>query len=639
MSPRLSFQLGEDEQAVMACVDTFEQSARETEADLRKYLGTVPEKLRSIALAELVRVDFERRWKVGELRRIVQYLDEYPELRKSGALAELLQAEFDFRRRAGQNPDVAEYRAIEPSFTPPLDTNPHQDTAPLPPAPARLAVEPTRPERIGRYKIVRELGKGGFGIVYLARDETLQRDVAIKVRRGTRSKPGLSADQLHDARAVSKLNDPGIVRVYDADQTAEGVGYVVYEYVEGETLEARIERGGYSHEEAAQWVERVAKALHYAHKNDIVHRDIKPANIIIDGDGQPRLLDFGLARRDGKFFVDERGQLVGTAAYMSPEQASYDPQFATPQSDIYSLGVVLYELLTGKRPFQAKLLDDLLDEIKRRVPAAPRSVDDTIPPALEDICLKAMAKKPEERFRTGADMAAAIRRALRPKWVRYAALAVGAAAASVMIATAFWPDPVPQPAAVTRPTVIGFDIDTNGGSVRHLDRALTSADELEVDAEFSPPAYAYLLKFEQDGGGELLDPAPDKLAEQQKRDALTFPGSRFDYSLDNDADGATFMVVMLSETALTQADLDKILATKMDLGVPPEKMAAHEEHVWVFKEGSDKVEYDRPKTRGKRPAKEKDLERPQALLDRLGNVYCGFLMTHEKASPKKDETP
>jgi hypothetical protein len=645
MGPRPTFQLSDDQQAVMACVDSFEQTAGDTEADLRKYLGTVPEKFRSVALVELVRVDFERRWKKGQLRKIVEYLREYPEIRESGAFSELLQAEFDFRRRAGDTPDVAEYRAIEPSFTPPLDTAGHQETQPLHGSTAPVQRELQLPERIGRYKIVRLLGTGGFGLVYLARDEQLQRDVAIKVRRGTREKPGLSADQLHEGRAVSKLDHPGIVKVIDADQSSEGLGYVVYEYVAGETLQSRIVRGGYSRAEAAEWVACVAETLQYAHERDIVHRDIKPANIILDGNGQPKLLDFGLARHDGKFFVDERGQLVGTAAYMSPEQANYDPQFSSPLSDLYSLGVVLYELLCGQRPFDSRKLEDLLDEILRRTPTPPRSLDGTIPKELEEVCLKAIAKDPADRYRNGADMAAAVRAAIRPpdKWtktlVRYAAGAAAVAAVAILAATVLMnrgdsPKAVPPRSSVTAAAVEEFDIYADRFSIRRLERPLASTDSLELQAKFDRPSYAYVFAYEQDGTSELLYPLPEKIATQAKRSKLKFPPSTHEYTLPP-ADGATLMVVLLSEERFTKARLDQLLAARLTLGVTRESASRQKPFWWLEKEGCDNLHFNPPPTLGLSRRPEALLDVPQTFRDMLGKTYCGFLMSHQKPGEEK----
>src|SRR5204863_4480775 len=139
-----------------------------------------------------------------------------------------------------------------------------------------------------------------------------------------------------------------------------------------------------------RWTAEVADALHHAHKQGIVHRDIKPANVLVDADGKTHIADFGLAKLDDRFFKDDTGRVLGTAAYMSPEQAAGQSHWASPQTDIYSLGVMLYQMLTKRLPFGGRTLSEMLEQVKQRVPSPPRTIDDKIPKPLEDICLKAM---------------------------------------------------------------------------------------------------------------------------------------------------------------------------------------------------------------------------------------------------------
>ena len=185
-----------------------------------------------------------------------------------------------------------------------------------------------------------------------------------------------------------------------------------------------------------RWVAGSAEALHHAHKNGIVHRDIKPANILLDEESRPHVADFGLAKMDDHFFKNDAGRVLGTAAYMSPEQAAGQSHWASPQTDIYSLGVMLYQMLTKRLPFGGRTLSELLEQVKQRIPSPPRTIDDKIPKPLEDVCLKAMAKNPADRYSTAADMAADLRRPwLRPAvaarlWI-IGGLAGAAAAATI----------------------------------------------------------------------------------------------------------------------------------------------------------------------------------------------------------------
>jgi serine/threonine protein kinase len=264
------------------------------------------------------------------------------------------------------------------------------------------------PQRIGRYRVERLLGEGGFGLVYLAHDEQLQRLVAIKVPHRHRVSTPADADAyLAEARTVASLDHPNIVPVFDVGQTDDGLPFVVSKFIEGSDLAKRSKELRPSFGEAAEWVATVAEALHHAHKQGLVHRDIKPANLLLDRSGQPFVADFGLALKEGDF--GRGAAFAGTPAYMSPDQARGQGHRVDGRSDIFSLGVVFYELLTGRRPFRGETRDELLDQIATVEARPPRQVDDSIPTELERICLKALAKRASERFNTAKDLADELR--------------------------------------------------------------------------------------------------------------------------------------------------------------------------------------------------------------------------------------
>jgi formylglycine-generating enzyme required for sulfatase activity len=280
----------------------------------------------------------------------------------------------------------------------------------LSPAPASPAAAADLPGQIGRFQVRALLGAGAFGVVYRAFDPTLERDVALKVpQEAMLDNPRLVQRFLREAKAAARLRHPHIVPVYEVGQ--DGLRpYIASAFIEGQTLSQAIDAGTLDCRQAAQIVHDLAEALEHAHEEGIIHRDVKSANVMLDTRGRAYLMDFGLAHLQEATPRQTRvGAVVGTPAYLAPEQAGGWTGQALPASDQYSLGVVLYELLCGQPPFGGPP-DVVLYNAVHHEPPAPRRVRPEVPAELERICLKALAKRPEQRHAGCQEMAGELRR-------------------------------------------------------------------------------------------------------------------------------------------------------------------------------------------------------------------------------------
>jgi WD40 repeat protein len=256
------------------------------------------------------------------------------------------------------------------------------------------------------YEILGELGRGGMGVVYKARQVALKRVVALKmILAGPHAGPSQIARFRTEAEAVARLQHPGIVQIFEIGEH-DGLPYCALEYVEGGSLSARIARRPLSPAEAAAHAEALARAMHYAHQHQVLHRDLKPANVLLTADGTPKVTDFGLAKQlDEDAGQTQSGQIMGTPAYMAPEQAEGGAASLTQAADVYSLGAILYEMLTGRPPFRGKNLVAVLEMVRTEQPRPVRQVEPGVPVDLETICHTCLQKEPERRYRSALALA------------------------------------------------------------------------------------------------------------------------------------------------------------------------------------------------------------------------------------------
>ncbi|MEM7454887.1 MAG: serine/threonine-protein kinase [Planctomycetota bacterium] len=376
----------------------------------------------SITREDIDRVcdEFEHEWLSSRSPLIEDFLSDSVDEVRHELIAELVALDVEYRRKNDQQPHVDEYISRFPEardmLRPVLMTLMDYDTAEEPgktrPDPANIS---SRIEMLGRdfggYELLDEIARGAMGVVFKARQKSTNRRVALKMMLAGQ----LANDEeirrfVAEAEAAANLEHPNIVPVYDAGEE-KGYHFLAMGFVDGKSLADLKNEEPLPLRRVCEIVAEICDAIQYAHENKIIHRDLKPANVLLTRDGQPKVTDFGLAKHvEGSVEMTKSGQIMGTPGYMPPEQASGRIGDIGTCSDVYSLGAVLYDLLTGRPPFRAGSVWETVAQVISGDPVSPRSLNSSVPKDLETICLKCLEKEPHRRYATAGDLRDEIQR-------------------------------------------------------------------------------------------------------------------------------------------------------------------------------------------------------------------------------------
>jgi eukaryotic-like serine/threonine-protein kinase len=367
-------------------------------------------------LACVLQADQRRRWRLGQRVAIEVYFQDFPTLAANEALAaDLVFHDFCLREEFGPPPPFDEYRKRFPGLVARLDMRllVHQlldDSARTARKGANLASDPSvlgddEFPQIPRYDILRELGRGGMGVVYLAAQHNTDRFVALKMILPGAEVSDEDRDRFRfEAAAMSRVQHPNLVQIYEVDEY-NGLPYFSSEFVDGGCLEDKLKGQPMPSRDAARLIATLARAIHCAHRQHVFHRDLKPANVLLTSDGVPKITDFGVAKRADRGGKSAKEAVMGTPIYMAPEQARAQAEAIGAPTDIYALGAMLYELLTAVPPFIGETVQDTLLKVLYEEVVPPTRLQPSIPRPLEVIVLKCLQKEPAKRYTTGETLA------------------------------------------------------------------------------------------------------------------------------------------------------------------------------------------------------------------------------------------
>jgi serine/threonine-protein kinase len=357
-----------------------------------------------LAAAEVVDMAcdaFEAAWRLGGPQpRIEDHWDATDEPARTALLVELVAAEVELRQAAGERPAPAEYLDRFPGFAALLAA--HFDATDPGSEPGTGSGARRRVPSLPGYIVVDELGRGGMGVVYLARQHRLGRTVALKMILAAEDD---SAEAVARFLAEARLKHPHIVEIYQVGDY-DGRPFIELEYVAGGSLADRLRGTPWPAIAAAQLIRAIAAGIGAAHRLGVVHRDLKPSNILLTDDGTPKITDFGLAKGIGlETGLTRTDAIIGTPVYMAPEQASGAGRQTGPAADIHALGAILYELLTGLPPFRASTTLETLERVRSSEAVPPGRLQPKLPRDVETICLRCLEKDPRKRFATAEELA------------------------------------------------------------------------------------------------------------------------------------------------------------------------------------------------------------------------------------------